>query len=432
MTRTWDNVKPSTRSQFPHPLLAFAAKLGQISEVNKQRHAAEGKSLISLAVGDPALDGNIPPPQELMTKLDGAVQGGHANGYSLSHGSLNVRQAIAEYWARWFAPSLPAGALSAKDVVISCGCSDGLSMVFGAIAAAGDRILLPEPFFSQYEMTSNYYGIEPLYYPCLVEKNWEVDVEAVRRIVEGDHEHKIRPILINNPSNPCGSNFSRAHTEAIVRLCEELHLPIIADEIYAGMTYDIDHPNVEVPFTSVSDVSSSATRFVVSGASKRFGVPGERFGWIVRVDPTDAGSEVMKGILNLTSRYYIPMTPLQVALEQCLRDTDETYFCHAKQVLCENALYLHKALSKVPGLSPMKPSGGMFMTVMLKKDELEEAMCNGVAFANALAEEENVHVFPGEAFHMPGAFRLTLSRPLPVAETAVARIRAFCERHGCK
>nr|AGU68010.1 tyrosine transaminase [Crithidia acanthocephali] len=432
MTRTWDNVKPSERSQFPHPLLAFAAKLGQISEASKEKHAAEGKTLISLAVGDPALDGNIPPPRELTEKLDAVVSGGRANGYSLSHGSANVRQAIAEYWARWFAPALPAGTIAAKDVVISCGCSDGLSMVFGAMAAPGDRILLPEPFFSQYEMTSNYYGIEPVYYPCVMEKNWEVDLDAVRRIVQDDHEHKIRGILINNPSNPCGSNFSRAHTESIVRLCEELHLPIVADEIYAGMTYNIDNPAEEVPFTSVSDFVSDATRFVVAGASKRFGVPGERMGWIVRVDPTDAGSEIMRGILNLTSRYYIPMTPLQAALEECLRNTDETYFAHAKKVLCENALYLYNALSKVPGLSLMKPSGGMFMSVMLKKEELEDAVCDGVSFANALAEEENVHVFPGEAFHMPCAIRLTLSRPLPVAEAAVDRVRAFCERHARK
>jgi tyrosine aminotransferase len=432
MTRAWDNVKPSDRSQFPHPLLAFGAKLAQVSAANKEKHAAEGKTLISLAVGDPALDGNIPPPQQLTEQLDAVVRSGHANGYSLSHGSLNVRQAIAEYWARWFAPSLPAGSITAKDVVISCGCSDGLSMVFGAIAAAGDRVLLPEPFFSQYEMTSNYYGIEPVYYPCLMEKNWEVDLDAVRRIVEADHEHKIRAILINNPSNPCGSNFSRAHTEAIVRLCEEVHLPIVADEIYAGMTYNIDNPTEEVPFTSVADFVSSATRFVVAGASKRFGIPGERMGWIIRVDPTEAGSEVMKGILNLTSRYYIPMTPLQVALEQCLRDTDETYFCHAKQVLCENALFLYNAMSKIPGLSPMKPAGGMFMSVLLKKDELDETVCNGVDFANALVAEENVHVFPGEAFHMPCAIRLTLSRPLPIAEVAIGRIRAFCGRHAHK
>ncbi|KPI84443.1 putative tyrosine aminotransferase [Leptomonas seymouri] len=432
MTRTWDDVKPSKRSQFPHPLLAFAVNLGQISEANKEKHTALGKPLITLAVGDPALDGNIPPPKELAEKLDAAVHSGRANGYSMSHGSLSVRQSIAEYWTRWFAPSLPAETLSAKDVVISCGCSDGLSMVFGAIAAAGDRILLPEPFFSQYEMTANYYGIEPVYYPCLVEKNWEVDLEAVCRIMESDHEHRIRAMLINNPSNPCGSNFSRAHTEDIVRLCEQLRLPIIADEIYAGMTYDIDNPSADVPFTSVADITSSATRFVVAGASKRFGVPGERMGWILRIDPTDAGSEVMKGILNLSARLFTPMTPLQAAMEDVLRTTSDVYFSHAKELLCENAVYLHHALSKVPGLSPMKPSGGMFMSVMLKTKELEDAMDSGLAFANGLAEEENVHIFPGEAFHMPGAIRLTLSRPLPVVKAAVDRIRAFCERHARK
>ncbi|KAG5465542.1 hypothetical protein CUR178_00247 [Leishmania enriettii] len=429
MARTWDNVKPSERSQFPHPLLAFGAKLGQIAAFNKEKHEAEGKPLLSLAVGDPALDGNIPPPKALTDVIDVIVTEGKSNGYSLSHGTVDVRKAIAEYWVRWFAPSMPGSAISENDVVISCGCSDGLSMVLGAVAGAGDRILIPEPFFSQYDMNCAYFNIDPVYYPCLAERHWEVDLDVLRELVERDHEHKIRAILINNPSNPCGSNFSRAHTEAIVKFADEMRIPIVADEIYAGMTYNIDNPSADVPFTSVADVGTNATRFVVSGASKRFGIPGERMGWIIRVDPTDAGSMIMKGILNLASRYYIPMTPLQAAMAQCLRTTDESYFSHAKQVLCENAAYMYASLSKIPGLSPMKPEGGMFMSVLLKGEDLDDGLSDGVSFASKLALEENVHVFPGEPFHMPCAFRLTLSRPLPIAEEAVRRIRAFCERH---
>ncbi|KAG5464066.1 hypothetical protein LSCM1_00246 [Leishmania martiniquensis] len=430
MTRTWDNVKPSARSQFPHPLLAFGARLGQISAVNKETHEAEGKPLLSLAVGDPALDGNIPPPRELTEAIDAIVAEGKCNGYTLSHGADYVRKAVAEYWVRWFTPSVAGSPISEKDVIISCGCSDGLSMLFGAIAGAGDRILIPEPFFSQYDMNCAYFNIEPVYYPCLAERNWEVDLDALRGIVERDYEHKIRAILINNPSNPCGSNFSRAHVEALVKLADELRIPVVADEIYAGMTYNISNPSADAPFTSVADIESNATRFVVSGASKRFGIPGERMGWIIRVDPTDAGSMIMKGILNLTARNYIPMTPLQAAMARCLRTTDESYFSHAKQVLCENAAYMYASLSKIPGLAPMKPEGGMFMCVLLKSGELDDGVSDGVRFASQLALEENVHVFPGEPFHMPRAFRLTLSRPLPIAEEAMRRIRAFCERHS--
>ncbi|KAK7199955.1 Aminotransferase class I and II [Novymonas esmeraldas] len=430
MTRSWDDVKPSPRSQFPHPLLAFSVTLAQIAAASKAAHEAAGKELISLAVGDPALDGNLPPPQALMDTLDAAVAAGKLNGYSQSHGAADVRKAIAEYWVRWFAPSMAGGALSAKDVVISCGCSDGLSMVFGAVAGAGERLLIPEPFFPQYDMHCAYYGIEPVYYPCLAERNWEVDLDAVRALVERDHDHKIRGILIVNPSNPTGSNFSRRHTEELVRLADELRLPIVADEIYAGITYNIDDASAEVPSTSVADVESNATRFIVSGASKRFNIPGERMGWIIRVDPTDAGSEIMKGVLNLTSRFFIPMTPLQATMVECLRSTDDTYFAHTRKVLRENAAHMYSALSAIPGLAPTKPEGGMFMPVFLKVDDLEPGVCDGISFASKLAEEENVHVFPGETFHMPGAVRLTLSRPHSIAEEAMHRIRAFCERHS--
>lgn len=431
MRRAWDDIKPSRRSQFPHPLLAFGAELAKISNENKAAHEAAGKTLISLAVGDPALDGNIPPPEQLMEELTSHISSGKANGYSPSVGLPALRAAIAEYWVRWFAP-VQSGRLSEKDVVLSCGCSDALSMVFGAIAGPGDRILIPEPFFAQYDMTAAYYNIQPIYYPCLAEQNWEVDLVALRSIIEADTEHKIKAVLVNNPSNPCGSNFSRAHTEAFVQLMEELGMPIISDEIYAGMTFDIDEPSATVPFTSVADVDSHATRFIATGASKRFGIPGERIGWIIRVDPTGNGAEIFKGICNLSARYFLPMTPLQVALTTCLRETDETYFRQAKQLLCRNAAYLYDALLKTPGLKPMKPAGGMFMAVLLDKEDLDDATCNGVGFANLLALEENVHVFPGEPFHMKAAFRLTLSRPMDITTEAVARIQDFCRRHSRK
>ncbi|KAG5490114.1 hypothetical protein JKF63_00233 [Porcisia hertigi] len=429
MKRSWDNVKPSARCQPSHPLLAFVAKLGQISDAHKAKHEAEGKFLLSLAVGDPALDGNIPPPNTLTDAMSGIVAEGKCNGYVPCNGTADLRKAIAQYWVRWFAPSMAGSAISENDVIVSCGASEGLLMAIGSVASAGDKILLPKPFFSHYEATCAYFNIEPLLYPCLAERDWEVDLDALREIVEQDHERKIRAILINNPSNPCGSNFSRAHTEDLVKFAEEMRIPILADEIYAGMTYNIDNMSFDVPFTSVADVVSNATRFVISGASKRFSVPGERLGWVIRVDPTNAGSMIMKGIFNLSCRNQMPMTPLQTAMVQCLDTTDEAYFNNAKQILCENAVYMYASLSKIPGLTPMKPHGGMFMCVLLEKTNLENDVCDGVSFANKLAEEENVHVFPGEAFHMPCALRLTLSRPLPITKEAMRRIGAFCERH---
>jgi len=93
MNRSWDDVKASRRSQVTHPLLSFGAELGRISAENKAAHEEAGKSLISLAIGDPAQDGNLPPPQQLMEELDTHVSSGKCNGYSPSVGLPALRSA---------------------------------------------------------------------------------------------------------------------------------------------------------------------------------------------------------------------------------------------------------------------------------------------------------------------------------------------------
>lgn len=432
MTCSWHNIKQSDRSKNPHPLLCFGAELAQISAAHSAELVAAGKgNCISLAVGDPALDGNMTPPPVLLDEMNAQLTSTRANGYTSSTGAIPVREAIVEYWTRWFALSLK-GKLSSQDVVLTSGCSDALALLFGAMANPGDRLLIPKPYFAQYDMTAAYYGIEPEYYPCDPAKNWEVDLVTLRHIIETDAAEKksIRGCLINNPSNPCGSNWSRQHVTDLVALLDELRVPIIADEIYAGMVFDLHNPNAKVQFTSVSDVDSLATRFVLGGASKRFSIPGERFGWIISVDPSGAGQEIMQGVRRLTGRYLIPSSVIQAAMVTALKDTDEDYFRRGIEVVKANAGYLFEALQKIPALQPMEPSGGMFMSILLNVEELSKDVATGVDFAYRLAAEENVHVFPGEPFKMPNAIRLTLSRPMEVTKEAVGRLQSFCARHS--
>ncbi|CAD2214551.1 Aminotransferase class I and II, putative [Angomonas deanei] len=360
-----------------------------------------------------------------------AVETTRCNGYTSSLGTPDARAAVAAYWTRWFAPSEPTK-LTAADVILASGCSDALSIVMGALVGSGDRILLSQPLFPQYTVLADYYGVEPVFYDCDPSKEWEVDLVGLQALLDKDQQEgrKIKAMLINNPSNPCGSNWSRSHVEAVVKLCEANGIPLVSDEIYAGMTFDIHSPSPGAsPFTSVADIASTATRFIVSGASKRFGVPGDRLGWILQVDPTGRGAKVFKGCGTLTGRFLLPHTVLQRSIIQVLQETDESYYNHALGVLKKNAAHLYEELRAVKGLEPVVPAGGMFMSVRLHIPDFKEEIQNGVDFAGLLAAEENVHVFPGDPFRMPNAFRLTISRPSDITEESTRRIVAFCKRH---
>lgn len=123
---------------------------------------------------------------------------------------------------------------------------------------------------------------------------WECDLENM----ESQIDENTRGILINNPSNPCGSVFSEGHLEDIIRLAAKHKLPIVADEVYGGMTFgDVQC----VPLSTVSaKLGGIAPIISASGLAKQFLVPGWRVGWLTFYDtPFGAIKDVKKGVMSL-------------------------------------------------------------------------------------------------------------------------------------
>ncbi len=107
------------------------------------------------------------------------------------------------------------------------------------------------------------------------ESNWEVNLIELESLID----QNTVGILINNPSNPCGSVYSKAHLKKIISVAERYHLPIIADEVYGEMVF----PGYE--FYYMSELSESVPILSCNALSKRFILPGWRFGWIAIHDP---------------------------------------------------------------------------------------------------------------------------------------------------
>ena len=117
-----------------------------------------------------------------------------------------------------------------------CGTLQAIETSFVCLANPGDNILLPRPGFSSFMLLCQAAHIEPRFYNLQRENNWEVDLTHLQENID----HRTRAVLINNPSNPTGSVFSYQHLLDIIAVCEQHQLPIIADEIYAGMVRKSD------------------------------------------------------------------------------------------------------------------------------------------------------------------------------------------------
>ncbi|RNE99968.1 putative tyrosine aminotransferase [Trypanosoma rangeli] len=377
-----------------------------------------GKSLITFMFEDAALDGIFLPPSSLVSSVVKCAKSNLCNGYSYCFGFDETREAIGKYWKMNFAHSIKVQ-ITGDHVVVASGSSDALSMCFGSLCSYGDNILLPFPSSQHYTTSCFYYGIEPRFYCCNHEKDCEIDFDHLRSLVDG----KTKAILVNNPSNPSGSNFSRQHIAELIRVCEELRLPLISDEVYAGLVFSGE------AFTSVAAFDTHVPRFVVSGLSMRFNVPGYRFGWVIVLDRDGYGAKLQAAVRCLATRSLMPNSVLQHAVVKALEETPQSYFDDCARRLEEGAMALYNGLCGHPGLKPVRPRGSLFIFIVLVFGELDSSIQSDVEFAKKLAEEENVHVLPGEYFNMPGALRITVSRPLPIIKDAVGRIGSFCERH---
>lgn len=376
---------------------------------------------IPLSIGDPTLDGNLLPPENALKAVQDIVASNAANGYAPSIGFDKPRSAVAEYHKTNFCRENPNADFTAADVILASGGSQALEMAIGALCDAGTNILLPEPCFSLYNTIAENRGILTKFYRCLPDKNWAADLTHMRSLINT----RTRAILINNPSNPCGSNFSRQHVADILALAEEFHLPVIADEIYAGMVFG------DEVFTSVANVDCKTPRIVVGGTAKNFVVPGWRMGWAIFVDPLKVMKDVFAGMVALSTLIVGPNTVVQAALHSFLLETPPEYNQNLRSVLEKNANIVYDVVSSIPGLSTAKPQAAMYMMVQIDFKIYPEFK-DDVEFAKALMEEKNVVVLPGQVFRAPGFVRIVTAKGIEKLTEAFSRIKDFCEDHRKK
>lgn len=226
--------------------------------------------------GDPTIFGNLKAAPETIQAIQNAILSGKYNGYAHSAGIIEAREAVCKY----IEPC--QGKVTPNDVILCSGCSSALDMCIAVVAQPGNNILIPRPGFSIYRTLAIGHGIEVRSYNLLPDRQWEVDLEQMEKLID----ENTSAIVLTNPSNPCGSVFTAAHIEDILDIAERYCIPIIADEIYEHFVF----PNVE--YHAISSLSKNVPILSCGGLTKRFLVPGWRLGWIVIHDR----NEVFNGI----------------------------------------------------------------------------------------------------------------------------------------
>ncbi|CAN7992065.1 unnamed protein product [Ixodes hexagonus] len=371
------------------------------------------KTLISLSIGDPTVFGNLVPCEEILSPIEESLRSLKHHGYIPSTGTLEAKQAVAEY------SSTHGLTIEPDDVILTCGCSHALEMCVTALANSGQNVLMPSPGFSVYKTHAESLGIKAKFYDLLPERSWEVDLAHL----ESQIDSQTVAIIVNNPSNPCGSVFSKEHLRDILAIAARNYVPIIADEIYEHFVF----PGQE--YHPMASLSEDVPILSCSGLTKRFLVPGWRTGWVIVHDRQGVFAQgVKRGLQSLSQKIMGGNSLIQGALPSILKNTPQKFYDDIVSVVKNNAETAYEAISNIPGMKPVMPQGAMYMMVGIAIDKFPEYDNDG-EFVKALFSEESVFCMPGRCFHYPNYFRIVLTVPQDMMLEAIERLAAFCKTH---
>jgi tyrosine aminotransferase len=216
---------------------------------NLKPPADHPKKLLNLALGDPTVHGNLTVPSVLTEAVQDLLVSNAANGYLPSVGLTAARKAIAQY------STVEGFPVAEENVIIASGCSGAIELALSAILNegttscstvfsvttrsnfkvlfSGDNILVPRPGFPLYQVITQSMGGTVKHYPLKPEESWNCDLEAMEKLIDT----KTKVIVVSNPSNPCGSNYSAEHLKDICAVARKHNIMILADEIYAGLVF---------------------------------------------------------------------------------------------------------------------------------------------------------------------------------------------------
>jgi len=369
--------------------------------------AKTGKKIYYLNIGDPvAFD--FDTPRHIKQALIRAVEDG-ANAYAPSEGLPELRQAISQKEKR-----INGVEVSADNVIVTSGISEGILMVMAALINAGDEILLPGPTYPPYISYARFFGGKPITYETLERDGWQPNVDDLRRKIS----RKTRGIVIINPNNPCGALYEERVVKQIVDLAGEYELPILSDEIYDQITYG-------KKFVSTAALAEDVPVIGLNGFSKAYLMTGWRLGYLYFHDDKGRLEELKQGIEKETRIRLCANTPVQKAGVAALNGPQEHVKATVRK-LKERRDYAWKRLNEIEGVSCTKPEGAFY--VFPRIHAVGSRWKTDLEFALGLLRETGVLLVHGSGFdpaYGAGHVRAVILPPIETFGQALDEVERF-------
>ena len=331
-----------------------------------------GNKVYHLNIGQP----DIKTPQVALDAVKNATI--NVLEYSHSAGFESYRIKLAKYYQDHDLP------VNLEDIIITTGGSEALLFAMGSVADLGDEVIIPEPFYANYNGFATASGATVVPVISTLEQGFVLPaISEFEKLITP----KTKAILICNPGNPTGYLYSESEMMQLAELVKKYDLFLIADEVYREFIYDESDKHYSV--LNIAGIEDHA--IMIDSVSKRYSMCGARIGCIV-----SKNKELMSTAMKFAQALLSPPTYAQIASEAAL-ETPQEYFDEVKAEYKERRDILVAELLKIEGVKVGTPKGAFYCIVQLPVDNAEH-------FAKWLLEsfeynKETVMVAPASGFY---------------------------------
>ena len=358
---------------------------------------AEGVDVCGFGAGEPDFD----TPQPIKDAAIQALSDGFTK-YTPSSGIPELRSAIAE--------KLKAdNGLTYKpsQVIVNCGAKHSCCNAILATCNPGDEVIIPAPYWLSYPEMVKLADAAPVIVPTSEATGFKITPDQFREAMTP----ATKLIILNSPGNPTGSVYSREELQALAEVALEEDILMLSDEIYEKITYD------NTPFTSLASLGKEIydLTITVNGFSKAYAMTGWRLGYVAAPEPIAAAIDSIQS--HSTSN---PTSFAQKGAVAALKG-DQSFVGEMVQAFAERRAYMHDRLTKIPGITCVKPMGAFYMLPNIASFGL-----GSTNFCDKLLEQQKVACVPGIAFGSDAHMRLSYASSMENITKGLDRIEAFC------
>lgn len=305
-----------------------------------------GKTIYQLNIGQP----DIKTPEKALQAVKNNVL--EVLAYSHSAGFESYRKKLSDYYRKNNID------VSSEEIIITTGGSEALLFAMGSISDMGDEIIIPEPFYANYNGFATSSGVKVVPVKSKFEEGFALPpISEFEKLITP----KTKAILICNPGNPTGYLYTEEEINQLAELVKKHDLFLVADEVYREFAYD---GAIHYSVMSVPGIEQNA--IMIDSVSKRYSMCGARIGCIA-----SKNKEVMSTAMKFAQARLSPPTFAQIASEAAL-ETPKEYFDEVITEYTSRRDLLVNGLEKIDGVKVATPKGAFYCIAELPVDDAED------------------------------------------------------------